>query len=495
MTTDTTNPASSDGTRDARHYPHIEMYIDGVWTMGSGSRRQPVENPATGAVLGHTPLAERADLDAALAAADRGWRRWRDMPLDERSSLLHRAADVVRDRAERIGAVMTQEEGKALPEAIGEVRRVATLLDWDCEEGRRAYGRIIPSSPTESLSVVREGIGPVAAFTPWNFPAGSPMRKIAAALSAGCSIVIKASEEVPGTAVELVRCFADAGVPAGVLNLVFGVPSEVSEHLIASPVIRFVAFTGSIPVGKALAALAAAVMKPTMMELGGHAPVIVCPDVDPEAAARSCVRGKFVNAGQVCTSPSRFLVHESIHDDFVAAFVAAAEAVRVGNGLDPGIQMGPLSTERRRNAVRVLVDDARERGATVATGGYPLPGPGWFYPPTVLVDVPERALVLSEEPFGPIAPVLRYSDLDEALERANSLPYGLAAYAFTHRSDVALKLARGFEAGILSINHVGGSVPQAPSGGFKESGHGREGGSEGLDGYLVTKRISHRMAI
>jgi succinate-semialdehyde dehydrogenase / glutarate-semialdehyde dehydrogenase len=342
---------------------------------------------------------------------------------------------------------------------------------------------------------VREPVGPVAAFTPWNFPAGSPMRKIAAALSAGCSIVIKASEEVPGTACLLVRCFEEAGVPAGVLNLVFGVPSEVSEHLIAAPTIRFVAFTGSIAVGKRLAGLAAAVMKPTIMELGGHAPVIVCADTDPEAAAASCVRGKFVNAGQVCTSPSRFFVHDSIHDRFVEAFVAASEAITVGNGLRSGVQMGPLASDRRRAAVHGLVQDARERGATVATGGHAIDGPGFFYAPTVLLDVPADARVLCEEPFGPLAPVLRFGDLDEALARANALPYGLAAYGFTNRADVAATLTRGLEAGIVSVNHVGGSVPQAPSGGYKESGHGREGGSEGLDGYLVTKRISHRMAV
>jgi succinate-semialdehyde dehydrogenase/glutarate-semialdehyde dehydrogenase len=494
MSTSTSSPAATAVT-DPPTYPSIAMFIGGEWTQGSGTRRQPVENPATGIILGDVPLAERADLDAALAAAEQGWRTWRDLPVDDRSTILHRAADLVRERAEVIGRIMTQEEGKALPEAIGEVRRVATLLDWDCEEGRRVYGRIIPTGPGEVLSVVREGIGPVAAFTPWNFPAGSPMRKIAAALSAGCSIIIKASEEAPGTAVELVRCFVEAGVRAGVLNLVFGVPAEVSEHLIASPVIRFVAFTGSIPVGKHLAGLAAAAMKPTLMELGGHAPVIVCADVDPAAAAAACVRGKFVNAGQVCTSPSRFLVHESIHDTFVDAFVAATEQVRVGNGLEPGVQMGPLSTERRRTAVSRLVDDARDVGSAVVTGGHELPGPGWFYAPTVLVDVPNEARVLSEEPFGPIAPILRFNDVDDALARANSLPYGLAAYAFTHRADLADMLSRGFEAGILSINHVGGSIPQAPSGGFKQSGHGREGGSEGLDGYLVTKRISHRLTL
>lgn len=476
-------------------YPRLAMYIDGKWTQGTSGRTQPVLNPATGQVLGAVPLAGREDLDVALAAAERGFRTWRETPVERRSAILHRAAELVRARAERIGQVMTAEEGKPLTESTGEAHRAATLLDWDCEEGRRAHGRIIPAPPGEQLSVVRVPVGPVAAFIPWNFPAGGPMRKIAAALSAGCSIVIKASEETPATAVQLVECFEEAGLPDGVLNLVFGVPAEVSAHLIPSPIIRFVAFTGSVPVGKQLAQLAGSVMKPALMELGGHAPVIVASDVDPVAAAQACARGKYVNAGQVCTSPSRFFVHDSIHDDFLSAFVEASAAVQVGNGLVPGTKMGPLASARRRDAVHQLVTDARDKGAKVLTGGSPLDGPGFFYPPTVLTDVPPEADLLSEEPFGPIAPVLPYHDLDEAIEQANCLPYGLAAYGFTHRTDVADKLVRGFEAGILSINHTSGSVPQAPSGGWKDSGYGREGGSEGLDGYLVTKRVSHRMAV
>ena len=493
MTTITSALASS--TAPPPGYPQLAMYIDGEWTQGSGVRREAVINPATEEILGQVPLAESEDLDRALAAADRGWKVWRDTPVMRRSAILHAAADLIRERAAEIGRTMTLEQGKPLTESKGEAERVALHLDWDTEEGRRAYGRIIPTGPGESLRVIREGIGPVAAFTPWNFPIGGPNRKIAAALAAGCSIVIKASEEVPATACLLVKCFEDAGMPAGVLNLVFGVPAEVSEHLIASPIIRFVAFTGSVPVGKLLAAKAGSVMKPAIMELGGHAPVIVCDDVDPVAAAISSVRGKFANAGQVCTSPSRFYVHESLHDRYVEAFVKATEAIKVGNGLDEGVKMGPMANARRREAVHRLVTDAREGGAQVLTGGEPLAGPGFFYAPTVLIDLPENARILAEEPFGPIAPILPFSDLDEVMERANALPYGLAAYGFTHRADTAEYLVSRFEAGILSINHVGGSVPFAPSGGFKESGYGREGGSEGLDGYLVTKRVSHKLAI
>lgn len=474
-------------------YGRVAMYIDGEWTEGTSGRYEPILDPATEAMLGQVPLAAPADLDRALEAAARGFVTWRDMPIDERAGILHRAADLVRQRADAIGRIMTLEEGKPLPEARGEVLRVAKLLDWDAEEGRRSYGRIIPVDINTEMTVIHQPVGPVAAFTPWNFPAGSPMRKLAAALGAGCSIVIKASEEAPGTACALVECFEAAGLPAGVLNLVFGVPAEVSERLIASPITRMIAFTGSIPVGKHLAELAARQMKPSIMELGGHAPVIVCADADPDRAAAAVAASKFVNAGQVCTSPSRIFVHESLHDRFIEAFAAAASAVKVGNGLEDGVRMGPLANPRRLAAMEEFVADAEERHGTVVCGGRRLEGGGLFFAPTVLADVPATARVMCEEPFGPLAPVLRYSELANALTAANSLPYGLAAYAFTESAATADALKRGLEAGILSINHCGGSVPEAPSGGVKESGYGKEGGSEGLDGYLITKRISHKL--
>jgi succinate-semialdehyde dehydrogenase/glutarate-semialdehyde dehydrogenase len=336
-------------------------------------------------------------------------------------------------------------------------------------------------------------VGPVGAFVPWNFPAGGPMRKISAALAAGCSIVIKPSEEVPGTVSLVARAFADAGLPAGVLNVLFGVPDEISRRVIPDPAIRFIAFTGSVPVGKHLAGLAASAMKPAHMELGGHAPVIVCADTDPVKAARTAVRAKIVNAGQVCTSPSRFLVDRRVYDAFTEAFTDAMAAIKVGNGLEPGVQMGPMVSHRRLAAVQKLIEDAVSHGAKVATGGKAIDGPGFFYQPTVLTDVPADAALLHEEPFGPVAPIAAFDDLDEALEVANSLPFGLAAYAYTDSAATAEKLIAGYEAGILSINHCGGSVPQAPSGGFKESGYGREGGPEGLEGFLVTKRVSHKL--
>ncbi len=474
-------------------YPGVALYIDGEWTAGTGGRGDDVINPANGKVLGQVPFAAPGDVDRAIAAASAAFPGWRDAGPERRSAILRRAAALIRERAAAIGRVMTLEEGKPLAEATAEVQRAATLLEWDCEEGRRAYGRIIPAEPGHVLSVRQVPVGPVGAFVPWNFPAGGPMRKIAAALSAGCSIVIKPSEEVPATVCLITRAFADAGLRPGVLNVLFGVPDEISRRVIAAPEIRFVAFTGSVPVGRHIAGLAAASMKPAIMELGGHAPVIVCADTDPVAAARACVRAKVVNAGQVCTSPSRFLVDRRIMPDFTSAFVDAMQAVKVGDGLDAGVGMGPLVSERRRAGVHRLVTEAAGRGAQVVLGGEPTPGPGFFYPPTVLTGVPGDAMVLNEEPFGPVAPITGFGDLGEALAVANSLPYGLAAYGFTDSAATAEQLITGFEAGILSINHCGGSVPQAPSGGVKDSGYGREGGHEGLSGYLVTKRVSHRL--
>jgi succinate-semialdehyde dehydrogenase/glutarate-semialdehyde dehydrogenase len=474
-------------------YPAIGLFIDGEWTEGEGGRGDDVLNPATGEVLGRVPFAEPEDVDRAIGAAGAAFPAWRDAGPERRGEILRRAAGLMHSRAAEIGRVMTLEEGKPLPEATGEVHRAATQLEVYLEEARRAYGRIIPTDPSQVLSVRTAPVGPVGAFVPWNFPAGGPMRKIAAALAAGCSIVIKPSEEVPGTALLLAQAFADAGVPAGVLNVVFGVPDEISRRVIASPLIRYVAFTGSVPVGKHIAGLAAASMKASTMELGGHAPVIVCADTDVAAAVRACVAAKVANAGQVCTSPSRFLVDQRILPDFTAAFVTAIKAVTMGDGLEDGVQMGPLANARRREAVHGLVTDAAGRGARVLHGGEPASGPGFFYPPTVLADVPPDAVVLHEEPFGPLAPLTGFDDLDEALAVANSLPYGLAAYGFTGSAATAEKMIAGLEAGILSINHCGGSVPHAPSGGVKESGYGKEGGPEGLSGYLISKRVSHKL--
>ncbi|WP_427917707.1 NAD-dependent succinate-semialdehyde dehydrogenase [Streptomyces sp. cg40] len=475
-------------------YPAVRMYIAGEWCQGGTGRTAPIVNPATEKVIGEVPLATTADLDRALDAATEGFRTWRNTPIAKRSAILHAAADLITERAPEIGRIMAQEQGKPLREGTTEALRTADTLRWHIEDARRAYGRIIPSAPGTVLTVRREPVGPVAAFVPWNFPVGGPNRKLSSALSAGCSMVIKASEETPGTAAALVACYADAGLPAGVINLVFGEPAEVSAHLIPSPQIRLVAFTGSVPVGKLLAAQAGEVMKPTLMELGGHAPVIVCADADPVKSARKAAQAKFFNAGQVCTSPSRFFVHESIVDAFTAEFVKAAQEVTVGDGLDADTTMGPLANERRLQAMESLVADAVERGAKVLTGGQRLARDGYFYAPTVLTEVPADARLMHEEPFGPLAPIVPFTDLDETLALANALPYGLAAYGFTESAATAEKLSDALEAGILSINHCGGSVAEAPSGGVKESGYGREGGPEALDAYLITKRVSHLLA-
>ncbi|GGL66274.1 NAD-dependent succinate-semialdehyde dehydrogenase [Streptomyces fumigatiscleroticus] len=475
-------------------YPAVRMYIAGEWCQGGTGRTAPIVNPATEEVIGEVPLATTADLDRALDAAEAGFTVWRNTPVERRTAILYAAADLIGERAAEIGRIMAQEQGKPLREGTNEARRTANTLRWHADDARRAYGRVIPSAPGTVLTVRREPIGPVAAFVPWNFPVGGPNRKISSALSAGCSIVIKASEETPATAMELVRCYADAGLPPGVLNLVFGEPAEVSEHLITSPVTRLIAFTGSVPVGKLLAARAGEVMKPSLMELGGHAPVIVCADADPVRAARRAAQAKWANAGQVCTSPSRFLVHESVVEEFTAEFVGAAEAVVVGDGLAEGTTMGPLANERRLRAMERLTADAVARGAEVRTGGERPDRPGWFFAPTVLADVPPDAEVMSEEPFGPLAPIVPFTGLDEALAVANSLPYGLAAYGFTDSAATAERLSAELQAGILSLNHCGGSVHEAPSGGVKESGYGREGGPEALDAYLITKRVSHLLA-
>jgi succinate-semialdehyde dehydrogenase/glutarate-semialdehyde dehydrogenase len=431
------------------------------------------------------PYAEPEDTDRAIDAAATAFPAWRDAGPDKRGQILKKAAALIHQRADEIGSVMNLEEGKPLTEATNEAHRAAAQLEIYIEEAKRAYGRIIPTDPSLVLSVRTEPVGPVGAFVPWNFPAGGPMRKIAAALAAGCSIVIKPSEETPATACLLASAFADAGLPAGVLNVLFGVPDEISRRVIASPAIRYLAFTGSVPVGKHIAGLAARVMKHSSMELGGHAPVIVCADTDVPAAAKACAAAKVFGSGQVCTAPSRFLVDRRILPRFTAALV---DELR-----DQGARMGPLANTRRRDAVHAMVTDAVDRGATLLTGGQLPAGPGFFYPATLLTDVPDEAAILRDEPFGPIAPVTGFDDLDEALAIANGLPYGLAAYGFTDSASTAEKLIRGFEAGILSINHCGGSVPNAPSGGVKESGYGKEGGPEGLAGYLITKRVSHRL--
>lgn len=471
-------------------YPSIELYIDGRWKRADG---QPVLNPADETVLGTVPTATIGDLDDAIAAAERGFKVWRKTSPAMRTQIILKAAGLIRERANEMAVAMTMEQGKPIEQARLEILRGCDIIEWDATEGLRMYGRVIPSEEGMRHTVLRQPIGPVAAFSPWNFPMSSPGRKVAGALSSGCSIILKASEETPAGAVQLVRAFHDAGLPPGVLNLVFGSPAMISEHLIPRPTVRLITFTGSIPVGKQLAEMAGRYMKPAIMELGGHAPVIVCDDVDPVATAATSVIGKSRNAGQVCVAPTRFFVQESIYKRFADIFAEKAAQLKVGNGLDPSTQLGPLANSRRIDAMEDFVADAKSKGARVLAGGQRIGNSGYFFPLTVLANVPDDARVMRDEPFGPLALINPVRDLDEAVEKANSLPYGLAAYAFTRSAQNADRLATEVEVGNLSINHFVASVAETPFGGVKESGYGREGGTEGLQCYTVTKNVSHKM--
>ncbi len=469
------------------------MLIAGTWTEGSGEPTE-VFNPATGEKLSALPRATIGDLDRALASVQRGFELWSSMPAEKRCDIVMEGCRLLRERAAEIAPIITMEQGKPVEEARLEVIRAASIIEWDVNEGRRAYGTIVPSEPGLMRYGIKLPIGPVAAFTPWNFPISSPARKIGGALGAGCSILIRASEETPAACAALVKCLVDGGLPAEVINLVYGTASEVSTHVLASPFIGAMTFTGSTAVGKHLAGLAAQHMKPAVMELGGHSPVLIFDDFDAVTAARQGVAAKFRNAGQICTCPTRFVVHEDVHDVFVETFVAEAEKIKVGNGLDPDTKMGPLANRRRLEALESLVADATARGATLVTGGSRIGNQGCFFQPTVLTDVPEDADVMNVEPFGPIAPVVRFRDFEDAIRIANRLEYGLASYAFTNSMPRANALAMRVESGIMSINHYNTSQADTPFGGVKESGYGREGGYETLDAFMVTKFISHRIS-
>jgi len=473
-------------------YENLSLYIDGKFTSGDSGVTSDVLNPANDTVLAKLPHAKKAELDAALAAADKGFKEWKRVSAYERAKILRKAADLIRARAEDIAKVLTQEQGKILIEARLEVQGAADITDWFAEEGRRAYGRIIPARADGVRNmVIMEPVGPVAGFAPWNFPVTQAVRKIAAALAAGCSIIIKCPEETPGSPLGLVRCFHDAGVPPGVINLVYGTPAEISEYLIPSPIIRKISFTGSVPVGKHLNALAASHMKRATMELGGHAPVLVYDDVDVEYVAKLMAAMKYRNAGQVCISPTRFFLQEKIYDRFVAQFTDLAKSIKVGDGMDPTSKMGPLANARRVNAIEQFVQDAQEKGAKVATGGKRIGNQGNFFEPTVLTDVPDNARIMNEEPFGPVAVMLRFKDTEEVLPRANKLPYGLASYAFTRNGKIATHIADALESGMVTINHHGLALPETPFGGIKDSGFGHEGGTEGLLVYMQPKFVSY----
>ncbi|MET0219207.1 MAG: NAD-dependent succinate-semialdehyde dehydrogenase [Tardiphaga sp.] len=472
-------------------YPDIELYVDGRWRRASGT---PIINPADESVLGTVPHASRADLDDALDAATRGFHVWRKTAPNARAQIVLKAAALIRSRVDDMATAMVLEQGKPLDQARLEILRGCDIIEWDANEGMRIYGRVIPAGPGLQHTVHRQPKGPVAAFSPCNFPMSSPARKVAGALSSGCSIILKASEETPAGALQLVRAFHDAGLPPGVLNLVFGDPAEISGHLVPHQAIRLITFTGSVPVGKHLAALAGQHMKPAIMELGGHGPVIVCDDADPIAVAAASVATKSRNAGQVCVAPTRFFVHESHFEVFARSFAEGAAKLKIGNGMDPSTQLGPLANGRRIDAMERLVADARDRGARVLAGGQRINNRGYFYPLTVLADAPDDALAMTEEPFGPLALVNPVRNLDEAIARANALPFGLASYAFTRSADNVQRMSSDLETGNLSVNHFVASTAETPFGGVKDSGYGREGGIEGLACYTVTKNVSHKFA-
>lgn len=472
-------------------YPDVRLFIGGEWRDALESETIPVVDPATEEVIGSVAHARHADLDLALEAADKGFTLWRQTSAFDRSKLMRRAADILRSRAEAVAYAMTREQGKPLHESRREVTGAADMIDWFAEEARRTYGQIIPARVSGVTQMaIKVPVGPVAAFTPWNFPINQIVRKLSAALAAGCSIIVKAPEETPASPAELIRAFADAGVPAGVVNLVYGIPAEISEYLISHPIIRKISFTGSTPVGKHLAALAGKHMKRTTMELGGHAPAIIFDDADLEKAIEVTAAAKFRNAGQICVAPTRFLVQEGIADKFVAGFVKAAEAITVGNGLEESVTMGPLANDRRRLAMEDMIYDALARGAELRTGGKRISNKGYFFEPTVLADAPASAAAMNEEPFGPLAIVNRFSHFDEAIAEANRLTFGLASYAFTSSLRTAQALSLHVEAGMLTINHNGLALPEVPFGGIKDSGYGTEGGSEAVEAYLETRFVS-----
>lgn len=472
-------------------YQDVLLHIGGQWRAAQGGKTLDIINPATEEVIGKLAHASTSDLDETLAWAAKGLAVWRKISPYERSKVLRKAADLLRERTDKIATLMTMEQGKPVVEAKGEIAASADVLDWFAEEGRRAYGRVIPARQEGVYQLsLRQPVGVVAGFTPWNFPISQAVRKLSAALAAGCSFILKGPEETPASCAELVRCYVDAGVPAGVVQLVFGIPAEISEYLIPHPTVKKISFTGSTAVGKHLASLAGKYMKRATMELGGHAPALIFEDANLDQAASILSANKFRNAGQVCIAPTRFLVQEGVYDTFLNKFIAKCEAIKLGNGLDAGVTMGPLANDRRVGAMEALIADAVGKGAKVRTGGKREGNKGYFFAPTVLTDVPADARVLNEEPFGPLAVFMPFKAYEDAITEANRLEYGLASYAYTRDTNRVTALATDVDSGMIGINHHGLAMAETPFGGIKDSGYGSEGGAEGLEPYLITKFVS-----
>jgi succinate-semialdehyde dehydrogenase/glutarate-semialdehyde dehydrogenase len=487
----TVTPPDADVARPA--YPELALFIDGEW-ITERSRSGAVIEPATGREIARVPFATLDDVDRAAAAAARAFPLWRATTALARGRILARIGELIRKDSDRLAKILTLEQGKTRTEAAGELIGTADTFEWMAEEGKRIYGRVVPSRfPGTTATVMHEPVGVVAAFSPWNFPAVLAARKIATALAAGCTVVLKPAEETPGILVAIAHLCQEAGLPDGVLNVLYGVPAEISSRLIASPHVAKISFTGSVPVGRHLAALAGSEMKRVTLELGGHSPVLICDDADVERVAQMAVLAKFRNAGQICHAPTRFFVQSGVYDAFVESLARHASALRVGNGLTPGMQMGPLANARRTVAMEGLTRDAEAQGARVVCGGAPPEsgGDGFFWSPTILADVPPSARIMREEPFGPLAPVARFDHLDDALDRANSVDYGLASYAFTNSAKAVRRISERIEAGSLSINTFAMSPPEMPFGGVKQSGMGSEMGTEGISEHLRAKAILH----
>ncbi|MEE4337843.1 NAD-dependent succinate-semialdehyde dehydrogenase [Erythrobacter sp.] len=474
-------------------YPEVRMLIGGEWIAEGGQGAMQVVNPATEKAIGSAPKVSKEQLDAALAAADSGFAVWRDTPAIERYRVIRRAAELLRERAETIARVVTLEMGKPHAQALGETTGAADLIDFLAEEAKRQGGRIVPARSHAILEqrVTQEPVGPAVLLTPWNFPINLPAKKIGGALAAGCSAILKPAETTPASAQMLVECFVDAGLPDGVLNLVHGDPAMISEHLIASPVTRKVSFTGSTAVGKQLGVLAAQGMKRFTPELGGHAPVVIGESADFDRTVAACAATKFRNAGQVCVSPTRFLVARGIYDRFVAEFAARSQKLKVGDASsDESVEIGPLAHAGRVAAMTELMKSLGGEKGEIVAGGSAIQGPGHFFQPTVIAAPSLDSRLMVEEPFGPVAGIVPYDDIEEAVRIANSLRYGLAAYAFTASLDESHYLGRSLRAGMVAINHFGVGSPETPFGGTGDSGFGSESGVEGYLGYTETKLVT-----
>lgn len=476
-----------DGVLDA----DVLLLIDGKWQAGSTQRWLPIKDPARQVVIGRMACAEENDIERTLAAADRSFAEWRHTPACERRTLLLKAAALLAERSEIIARQLTLEQGKPLQQARNELAAACEVVEWFAEEAVRAYGHVIPARQASVMQyTLRTPVGPVAAFTPWNFPIGQLVRKLCAALAAGCTLIAKAAEDTPASPAALFGCFHDAGFPAGVINLLYGDPEQISSRLIADCRIRKVSFTGSTPVGKYLAEQAGRHMKRITMELGGHAPAIVCADADIATAACQLAQARFYNAGQVCITPTRLLVQADVIDEFTVHFVEAARALKAGHGLSSGTTLGPMTTARGAANLRTLRTEALAQGARAILVPTADQEHGQFVLPSVLRDVPLTARLMNEEPFGPLTPINAFTDLSDAIAEANRLPYGLAAYGYSRDIGTLHRLATEIESGMLSLNHCNLADPEQPFSGLKDSGYGSEGGSSAIQCYLNERFVT-----